>query len=220
MDRHISEILTTSIRNQIAELDPDIRFTQKEIEDYLEYGTTIGFISEKLKNLFVKSVIISSSSLAQELIPRASELISLYEEGDEEFVYVLEVDNADGEEKELKHRKYIDVLTFYRLSLKKFRTENTDLLKLLTLGHFNYVCEEYRGKWRDLLLFLYLRMNIRVLNIPFRFPEMNFSVDNAMDDSDVVTDEEIDEFLEKGYLNFTKHNPELIRLVTESINKF
>ena len=219
MDRHISEILTTSIRNQIAELDPDIRFTKKEIEDYLEYGTTIGFISKKFKNLFVKSVIISSSNVAQELIPRASESISLYEEGDEEFVYVLQVEDADGEEKELKHRKHIDVLTFYRLSLKKFRTENADLIKLLTLSHFNYVCEEYRGKWSDLLLFLYLRMNIRVLNIPFRFPEMNFGVD-AMDDSDVVTDEEIDEFLEKGYLNFTKHNPELTRLVIESINKF
>ena len=222
MDRHISEILTTSIRNQIDWLDPDIRFSKGEIENYLKFGATIGFITEETKKNTTWTVIMSSSSfIGYRLKSQAIEAIYLVkDEYDDREDFELQVDEADKKQEKLKYRKYLDVLTFHRLCLKKFKTANNDLVRLITMKHFKFACESYQNIYRGLLLFLYLRMNIKVLNIPYMFPEMYLSADEISADSDISTDSQVDECMEGRCLEFTKHNSELYNLILETVSKF
>ena len=215
MDSHIGEILTTSLRNQVSEMDANISFTHKEIKDYLGYSTTIGFMTDRHKiwtcaNIIAPSTFYDSDDLGPTLI----ESVAFNENDDVYEIFPLDNEKVDT----LKNYHFLDVLTFHRLLLKKLKTLNRDLVKMVTLKHFKTACEYYKGRAEDLLLFLYLRMNVRVLNIPFKFPIMRLLSSDADDESSSVDD--VDEYMRGRYLNFTQNNRELYQQILESINNF
>ena len=218
MDNHISQILTTSLRNQVSEMDANISFTYSEITEYLRYSTTIGFMTDRHK-MFTCVNIISpfSKDNHHDLGPRVTESLSFTDDYNNYHAIHLEEHQSILP---LKNYHFLDVLTFHRLLFKKLKTSNRDLVKMVTLKHFKTVCEYYKDQAQGLLLFLYLRMNIRVLNIPFKFPNMRLSRDEADEDSDISTESETDEYMHGRYLDFTCNNEELYQQITESINGF